>query len=123
MMGIAGLGLFVFSESVIGLFTPDPQVIALGRIGLRIMAFAQPFSGLSIVITGILRAGGDTKSPFLVMLSGMWLVRMSVLVLCSNFLRLGIYGAWIAMIADLGYRGIIGYRIYRKGKWLHSWKN
>ncbi len=123
MMGIAGCGLYVFARPLIGLFTPDIQVIALGIVGLRIMAFAQPFSGLGIVISGILRAGGDTKNPFLIMLSGMWLVRMCLVILLSYPLGLGIYGAWIAMIMDLIYRGVISYRLYRKGKWLYLWNS
>lgn len=121
MMAIAGFSLFLFAKPLISLFTPDVQVIALGIIGLRIMAFAQPFSGLGIVISGILRAGGDTKSPFLIMLSGMWLVRMTLVIILSYPLGLGIYGAWIAMIADIIYRGLISYRLYRKEQWLYLW--
>jgi putative MATE family efflux protein len=123
MMSGAGVMLFIFSGQLISLFTPDQGVVELGRVGLRIMAFSEPFFGLSIVNTGILRGAGETKKPFLITLTGMWCLRMGSMYLLCYRLALGIYGAWVAMALDLLYRGLVTWWLYMRGKWLYYWDN
>ena len=83
LMGAAGVLLFLFSRSLISIFTPDMEVIALGAIGLRIMAFSEPFFGLATAASGIFRGAGDARSAFLITFLGMWGVRLVLLyILC-----------------------------------------
>jgi Na+-driven multidrug efflux pump len=121
LMGLAGVLMFFFSRQLISLFTPDQEVIALGSIGIKIMALSEPFFALSIVITGILRGAGDSKWPFYITAIGMWGVRLiAVYALCYP-LGLGIYGAWIAMVLDLAVRGLLSLWRLRSKVWLDAW--
>ena len=117
IMTFGGGVLFLFSEPLIRIFSTDLEVIALGSQVLRIVAFAEPLFGASIVASGALRGAGDSKGPFLINLATMWVVRITLsLVLVGS---LGLIGVWLAMAAELCARGLIFMiRLYR-GKWLH----
>jgi len=117
-MAFAGLMMFLFSRQLMMLFTPDPQVIALGAVGLKIMAFSEPFFALAIVISGVLRGAGDTKRPFYYTSIGMWGVRVGTVILLCYVLEIGVYGAWVGMILDLMVRGILSLRRILGGQWM-----
>ena len=122
MMSCMGLVLYLFAPTLMTLFTRAEAVIVLGAKVLRIEAFAQPAFGLSILVFGVMRGGGDTKAPFLISLAGMWLLRLPLAFLLLNLTSLGLSGIWIAMMSDLCLRGGICLYSYRKGTWLSSWK-
>ena len=117
IMTFGGSILFFFAPQLIQIFSTDPEVIDLGSQVLRIVAFAEPLFGASIVASGALRGAGDSKGPFLINLATMWGVRITLsLALVGS---LGLIGVWLAMAAELCARGLIFMvRLYR-GKWLH----
>ena len=116
-MTFGGAILFFFSSQLIQIFSADPEVIELGSRVLRIVAFAEPLFGASIVASGCLRGAGDTRGPFFIGLGTMWGVRITLsLALVGS---MGLIGVWLAMAAELCVRGVIFMiRLYR-GKWLH----
>ena len=108
--------LFAFAPQLIMIFSKDPEVISLGAQVLRIVAFAEPLFGASIVASGALRGAGDSKGPFYISLATMWGVRITLSLLLAG--QLGLVGVWLAMAAELCARGLIFMvRLYR-GKWL-----
>ena len=116
IMTCGGLLLFTLAPRLIMIFTKDAAVIELGSRVLRIVAFAEPLFGASIVAGGALRGAGDARVPFLLNLCSMWGVRITLSLLLSG--SLGLVGVWIAMAAELCVRGtIFAIRLYR-GKWL-----
>lgn len=117
IMTFGGAILFFFASQLIQIFSTDPQVIDLGSRVLRIVAFAEPLFGASIVASGCLRGAGDSRGPFLIGLCTMWGVRITMsLALVGS---MGLIGVWLAMAAELCVRGLIFMiRLYR-GKWLH----
>ncbi|MBI9095606.1 MAG: MATE family efflux transporter [Sphaerochaeta sp.] len=122
MMSFMGLLLYLFAPYLMALFTRVGPVIALGSRVLRIEAFAQPAFGLSILVFGVMRGGGDTKGPFLISLAGMWLLRLPLAFLLLTLTRVGLAGIWIAMMSDLMLRGAICMYRYRRGTWISGWK-
>lgn len=82
-------------------------MIALAADMLRIVAVSEPLYGFSIVLGGVLRGAGDSRTPFLIVLVGVWAVRLPLgpilLVRCG----LGLAAIWIAMVADLMLRGVL----------------
>lgn len=123
LMTGTGVLMFIFSKELMGFFTPDIAVIALGSKVLRIEAFAQPFFAMSIVIGGILRGGGDTKWPFINSLIGMWLVRLGPAAILILGFGIGLEAAWACMVADLVVRGLLNYYRYKKGTWINAWRD
>ena len=64
--------------SLIGLFTNDAAVLALGASLLWIAAVFQLFDGLQGVVTGTLRGLGDTRTPMVTNLAAHWLIGLPV---------------------------------------------
>lgn len=62
VMFIMSIFLFIFSDGIISIFTPDAAVIELGGQLLRILALIQVPQMLAMVFSGALRGAGDTKS-------------------------------------------------------------
>ncbi len=123
-MFMTGMGamLFIFAEPLMRFFTPDPDVIALGATCLRIVAFAQPPTAISMTMAGIFRGAGDTKYPFLVALLSMWGVRVMLCTVFINFMGLGLESVWFCMIIDYLARTTLYYLRYRTGKWKDALK-
>ena len=117
IMIISGIILLVFSEALMGFFTNDPQVIALGTTVLKMVAFNEPFFGLYIISEGIYYGLGRTKYPFVVEFGGMWLVRIISTYIGIHFFGFGLVGVWCCMIADNVIKAIL---LTAPLKWL--WK-
>jgi putative MATE family efflux protein len=122
LMTAMGVLMYLLAPQLMGVFTNDAAVIALGTKVLRIEAFAEPFFGLSLLVFGVLRGAGDTKGPFLISLFGMWIVRLPLAWALITFTNLGLAGVWIAMMGDLIVRGICSLWRFRGGSWLTTWK-
>ena len=82
-----GALMFLVAPLVSGLFTPDGDVVALTARVLRIVAFSEPFFGLSI-------------APLLIF-GFHW----------------GLEAVWLAMALDLTCRGVLCALRWRSGRW------
>lgn len=114
---LAGGLLFCLAVPLSTLFTPDGEVIALAAAMLRIVAVSEPLFELSIVLSGVLRGAGDSRSPFLIVLFGMWGVRMIMAPVLLYGFHLQLGAIWIAMVADLMVRGILCWIRVRRMNW------
>ncbi len=103
MGGMAILFLSV-PEPLISLFTHDPEVIALGCLFLRLVAFAQVPLAISFVFAGSLRGTGDTFYVFLVTLSSMWGIRVFLSWLAAEHLHFPLGMVWGIFVIDWYFR-------------------
>jgi len=106
-MALTGVLLFFFAEPIIGLFSRDTQVILLGGVLLRIVAFAQPAEAFSTIYAGALRGAGDSRWPFYINLIGVWGFRIGLSLIFVFVFHGGLPSLWIAMFCDLTFRGIV----------------
>lgn len=115
VMSAIGVIFFILASQLIGLFTNDPEVIALGIWPLRLVAFSQPALATAMVLAGGLRGAGDTRTTFLITTLGFWLLRIPLAIwLVQGY---GLIGAWIAMGVDLNVRGLTIWLRFRSGVW------
>lgn len=113
-----GLLMLLFAEPLIGMFTPDADVMRLGASVLRIEAFAEPLFAASIVASGAFSGAGDTKWSFAANLLSMWGIRLPIALLLIG--SLGLTGMWIAMACELSIKGLVFLWRLRSKKWLDS---
>ena len=106
-MSATALLFVTMPRTLIGLFGPGPDVLALGASLLLVAAVFQLFDGLQAVATGVLRGLGETRTAMLVNLVGHWLLGLPVgYVLCFT-LGMGVLGLWIGLSTGLIVCGII----------------
>jgi Na+-driven multidrug efflux pump len=85
------------------------------------VAFAMPALATINVLNGALRGAGDTRWPWAFVVLGYLFVRLPLTYLLATpeslgGLGWGLYGAWIAMLADLCLRaGLVAARFLHGG--------
>ena len=120
IMGVLGILMYIFAPQLMGMLTPDADVIGLGARCLRIEAFAELGYAASIVIYGACVGAGDTKWPSIMNFTSMWLVRIIPAIFLVKVY--GLIGFWIAMAVELTFRGIIFLVRLARGRWLERGK-
>jgi len=117
VMSILGLLLIVFSKQVIGFFTDDATVIAIGSHYLIVNAIAQPLIAVTMVASGALRGAGDAKVPMFVALFSLWGVRIPLAVILGLWLNFQTDGVWLAMFSSILISSIYLSQRFKKGTW------
>ena len=117
LSGLMGVVLFVCAVPLASVFSADAAVIAKAAQLLRIVSISEPFFGLSIVLSGALRGGGDTRYPFYVSLLCMLGLRGVLAPIFIFICHMNLEAIWIAMVIDLYARGILCALRFRSGAW------
>ena len=117
LMLLSGALLFAFAPGMVGLFSRDETVVALGSTVLRMVALSEPFYGVSIVLEGMLQGAGRTKAPFVFNILGMWGVRIVGTFICTRLLGMGLVSAWGCMIGHNMLLFALFLLYYLRGNW------
>lgn len=114
----AVIGLFYacFPNLLLGMFTKDTDVLALGSVYLRLYAVGFIFVTATIVLTRVFQGAGDTVWPALVMALrfASFLAVASALAWLTD---LQAYGVWLAMVLCSAGQTVVIAWVYRKGTW------
>lgn len=117
IMGVMGAVLFCFPSVMMGIFTSDSAVIALGSVALRIVAVSEPLFGVAIIMEGVFNGIGETKTTFLFSAFTMWGIRILFTFLCVRVLGLGLTAVWCCMVADNVARCLLLCGKFIRGRW------
>jgi MATE family multidrug resistance protein len=104
-------------DSLIGVFSKDPDVLAFARPLLVIGALYQFLDVVCIVTDGALRGAGDTRWPFVVRCILSWAVFLPVAYLFAFTLDGGLTGAWLGGLLDIALLAVILVIRFRSGAW------
>jgi Na+-driven multidrug efflux pump len=131
-MTAMGLVFFVMAPWMFRVYCPDQaqsKIVDVGVPVLQLVAFAMPALAAAIIFTSALRVAGDTLVPVAFSWIGFLGVRIPlahVLALPSLDLGvfgelqcadLGLFGAWLAMCADINLRGLFFLCRFASGRW------
>lgn len=116
LMLLSGGLLFIFAERMAGLFSDSEEVISLCSTVLRMVALSEPFYGVSLIIEGMLQGIGNTKTPFVFNIVGMWGIRIVGTFICINLLSMRLISAWACMIGH-NLMLFAAFTVYHKRKY------
>jgi putative MATE family efflux protein len=105
----------VFSKLLIGLFTHDAEVIAIGAQYLIIVSSFYILFSTLFAINGVMRGAGDTLIPMFITLVALWFVRIPVAYFLSG--RIGVVGIWWSIPIGWSIGMTAGVLYYMSGKW------
>jgi len=109
--------LFLWPEAVLGVFSSDPELVAVASVYLRIAVVGFVFLAVIAVIMQSLSGAGDTVPLMVVGIVMGWLVQLPLAFLLSRMTEMGEFGVRWAMVIGLGV-GSIAYLLYfRAGRW------
>ncbi|MBB3114611.1 putative MATE family efflux protein [Paenibacillus phyllosphaerae] len=102
---------------LLGLFTDNQEVIALGRKLLLLAFLLEPGRAFNLILISALRAAGDVRYPVYVGIVFMWGLAVPSAYLFGIHLDMGLYGILSAFVVDEWVRGILMAYRWRKRKW------
>jgi MATE family multidrug resistance protein len=116
---LSGIGLvfLAFRHGLMGLFTSEAEIVALGAQCLLVAAFAQPLMAITHSLAAGLRGAGDTRNPLVVALVGPVLVRLAGTWFFAFHLGWGLLGVWAGSTLDWLVRSIWLAGLFRRGRW------
>ena len=115
-MFVLGLFMIFTPESIVWLFTNDPQTIKEASLYLRIVGFSQIPLAFNFVLSGALRGAGDSKKTLRINVTSLWLVRIIPAFVLAYYFE-NILFVYLAMIADTFVKGFLLWRAFDKGEW------
>lgn len=90
---------------VLGVFSPDTQVVGIGLTLIFVAALFQIFDGLQVSATGALRGLGDTRTPMRLNLAGHWMCGLPIGYALCFVIGWGVIGLWIGVLIGLSVVG------------------
>ena len=99
---------------VLGVFTPDVQVVGIGLTLIFVAALFQIFDGLQVAATGALRGLGDTRTPMGMNLAGHWMCGLPIGYMLCFVAGWGVIGLWIGVLIGLTLIGAVLLAIWRR---------
>jgi MATE family multidrug resistance protein len=99
------------------IFSPDPEVLALGA-GLAVVAAVfQYFDGVRMVSSGILQGAGDTRYTMIVTLAIMWGLFIPLTWYLITVRGGDVRTAWLGAAVCYLLQGWLMWRRFRSGRW------
>jgi putative MATE family efflux protein len=132
MMSAMGVVFYTLAPWMFRLFCPDPsqtRIVEEGVEVLQLIAFVMPSLASAIIFTSALRGAGDTVVPVIFSWIGFLGVRIPLAYLLAldsidlgplgelHCAGRGLYGAWLAMCADIFVRGFFFLWRFAGGRW------
>ena len=109
--------IWVFGYPILGVFTDNPDMLALGKQILFIDIFLEFGRAINILMTKCLISVGEIKLPICVGITFHWAVALLLAYVFGGILHLGLQGVWVAMAIDECSRGLIYFFRFRSNKW------
>jgi MATE family multidrug resistance protein len=114
---LVAVWLLATPEALLGIFSEDPRVLALGRPLLALAAFFQIIDAIGITASGSLRGAGDTRWPLAVQATLAWLLRLPAVYLFAVVLGRGVFGAWLGELVYVAALAVAFVRRFLAGHW------
>ena len=129
-MWAVSLILFVFAKPIIGIYDLSAEST---RLALHLTIFHAVCTSIirppAFIFPSVFKAAGDVKYSLIVSTISMWCIRIGLAYILSlenitvfsvtiHGAGLGIFGIWIATVADWVLRAVLFFIHFIRGKWL-----
>lgn len=115
-----GTLLFVFSDQVMGLFTPVQEIHQLARPLLAIDIAIHIARSFNHTHNQGLRAAGFVFWPMIIAIGSIWILNVGVSYICTVLCNMGITGIWIGAASDEWFRGLCVMLLWQSKRWKAS---
>jgi putative MATE family efflux protein len=116
-MGVIGLIMALWPDSIIGFLTGDADIAAKGAECLRIMSIGFAAYGFGMVMVNSLNGAGDTLSPMIINLFCFWILEIPLAYFLAIVMKMEESGVYYAIVIAETLMTITAIIVFRKGKW------
>ena len=116
-LGALSLVFLVFAPQLIGRFSHDPAVIAIGASCLRIISACYVLFAYGMIIVQAFNGAGDTFTPTVINLACYWVIQLPLAFLLSRHFQLGPNGIFWAILITENLLAAVSIFVFRLGRW------
>jgi Na+-driven multidrug efflux pump len=116
-MAIAAGLLTLLAPSLIALFDPTPEVVALGAGCLHVVAWSEVASAVGVVLARSFDGAGNTVPAMAINLVSLWGFEVVAALGLSRWLGWGVTGIWWGRVLANLANGLLFVLWFRRGRW------
>jgi len=117
---IGAVVILLWSKSIVGIFSSDPAIVAVGSIFLKIAIIGYFMIGVASVLFNCLTHVGDTVPPMVFVLVAVWLVELPLAFFLPEVTGLGVYAIRWAIVAHTVVLASAMIIYFQHGRWKHK---
>jgi putative MATE family efflux protein len=106
-----------FGESLVRIFTSDPELVSLATECLRVISFGYIFYAWGMVMIQAFNGAGDTVTPLWINLICFWACEIPLAWWLSQHTQLGVTGVFWAVAISETLLAVTSILIFRLGHW------
>lgn len=111
------LVFFLLPRELVGVFSSDAQVVAIGAEWLRILSYSAFVYGWWMVSVQAFNGAGDTATPTWINVVFFWLIQIPLAWLLALHLQLGHSGVFWAVFVSETAVGLFTLWLFSRGRW------
>lgn len=116
-LGSVSILFLLFSNSIVRIFTDEPNVAAYGTSALHIVAYGFVFYAFGMVLESAFNGAGDTWTPTFLNLFIFWLFEIPLAYVLSYKFGFGPDGVFWAITIAFSLLAIVAALLFKRGKW------
>lgn len=116
-LGLVSVIFIVMAKPILGIFTPEINVIQIGTSALKIICIGYVFFAYGMVITQAFNGAGDTKTPMVINIFVFWLLQIPLAYWLSVYLGWEANGVFVTIAFCHSLHAIVCILLFRRGKW------
>jgi putative MATE family efflux protein len=113
---ISTVGL-VAPDMLLGLFLHDPEIVALARSPLRLLAATMVVDTVGLILMNSLLGAGDNRRVMVVSILLQWLVFLPVAWVVGPGLGLGLTAVWLAQVVYRAIQSMVFVSLWKGRQW------
>ena len=107
----------LFSDTVISIFTTDPEITPYGRDCLRIVGYGYAFYGLGMVMESSFNGAGDTVTPTWLNFFVFWMFEIPLAYLLAYYYGWGPDGVFWSITLAFSLLAVSAALLFKRGRW------
>ncbi len=115
-----GLPMVLMPRAILGIFLPDPALVELGVLPLRLIGLGIFIDGLGLILMHALFGVGAARLVMSVSVGLQWLLFLPLAWLLGPVWGLGLTAIWLAMTAYRGLQSLVLAMAWERRGWIHS---
>ncbi len=116
-LGLVAVGMFLFAEPLMSIFTGDTGVVAIGRQCVRIVSYTYILFAFGMVIVQAFNGAGDTTTPTWINFVCYWVIQIPSAYVLAYPMDWGVSGVFASIAATQAAMAVISIWIFRLGHW------
>ena len=112
--------LYLLASTLLGLFTTNPEIIALGTTVMGLALICETGRLLNFIVGFSIKTTGNPQFIAVFGISAMWLFSVPLTWFLGIYLGYGLVGIWLAMGIDEVFRGSVALFYWNRRQRLHN---